>query len=70
MQMRYANFYPRPPRGGRLDFWLYGWRKDKFLSTPSARRATDMLALFIPHGELFLSTPSARRATLDPWKGE
>ena len=34
------NFYPRPPRGGRqvsLYEFSGGW---KFLSTPSARRAT------------------------------
>ena len=39
-----ANFYPRPPRGGRPDtirgkpYGLHG-----FLSTPSARRATELL---------------------------
>ena len=34
------NFYPRPPRGGRL-FGSAGWPLlDAFLSTPSARRAT------------------------------
>ena len=35
-----SNFYPRPPRGGRLTPPAdrdEGW---KFLSTPSARRAT------------------------------
>ena len=33
-------FYPRPPRGGRHNS-LNGWATDiKFLSTPSARRAT------------------------------
>ena len=34
------NFYPRPPRGGRRDAkaFVEVWRK--FLSTPSARRAT------------------------------
>ena len=79
------NFYPRPPRGGRLDGWTAGLlTKDisihalreegargaltrpvnflRFLSTPSARRATyqasDTSAL-----SKFLSTPSARRAT-------
>ena len=35
----------------------------KFLSTPSARRATGGF-LFLILGELFLSTPSARRATV------
>ena len=33
-------FYPRPPRGGR-QYWVFEGRTDrKFLSTPSARRAT------------------------------
>ena len=36
---------------------------DKFLSTPSARRATDGESLDITY-EAFLSTPSARRATV------
>ena len=34
------NFYPRPPRGGRLMGLLIHPRCLKFLSTPSARRAT------------------------------
>ena len=35
----------------------------RFLSTPSARRATGLLILFTSFKLLFLSTPSARRAT-------
>ena len=35
----------------------------KFLSTPSARRATFNRLLHLLHLKLFLSTPSARRAT-------
>ena len=35
----------------------------KFLSTPSARRATSYSAKKIPRSFIFLSTPSARRAT-------
>ena len=36
-----GNFYPRPPRGGRLT-WATDWRPSTiFLSTPSARRATN-----------------------------
>ena len=35
-----ANFYPRPPRGGRLDRIHRGLNNMAFLSTPSARRAT------------------------------
>ena len=34
-------FYPRPPRGGRLSIMGSGQGAKKFLSTPSARRATD-----------------------------
>ena len=34
------NFYPRPPRGGRLDAGKQIIMDDLFLSTPSARRAT------------------------------
>ena len=35
------NFYPRPPRGGRLNSFVEGFLKNIFLSTPSARRATE-----------------------------
>ena len=34
-------FYPRPPRGGRLPGIAVGGELTGFLSTPSARRATD-----------------------------
>ena len=34
------NFYPRPPRGGRLQVQLLSPAPKIFLSTPSARRAT------------------------------
>ena len=34
------DFYPRPPRGGRLEEWDYAEGWVLFLSTPSARRAT------------------------------
>ena len=37
---RTDNFYPRPPRGGRLAFITPDTGQSKFLSTPSARRAT------------------------------
>ena len=33
-------FYPRPPRGGRQNENKRHSRKEEFLSTPSARRAT------------------------------
>ena len=35
-----SNFYPRPPRGGRLLLYSEFQQATKFLSTPSARRAT------------------------------
>ena len=34
------DFYPRPPRGGRLQTSLCHRITSRFLSTPSARRAT------------------------------
>ena len=57
-----SDFYPRPPRGGRRRQRQSSARARKFLSTPSARRATygDDEAQSITE---FLSTPSARRAT-------
>ena len=39
----------------------------KFLSTPSARRATAEVLAFTAELERFLSTPSARRATVISW---
>ena len=58
------NFYPRPPRGGRRAWKRTIFCNGRFLSTPSARRATDHARLRAV-GEVFLSTPSARRATED-----
>ena len=55
-------FYPRPPRGGRRGKKMVGVASNKFLSTPSARRAT--CGRIRLHAVVeFLSTPSARRAT-------
>ena len=57
-----SYFYPRPPRGGRLPAASGTAYPRKFLSTPSARRATvEVISKDVVH--LFLSTPSARRAT-------
>ena len=61
LQVRY-NFYPRPPRGGRLAFAIPMSTPAIFLSTPSARRAT-LYNSDRPECHVFLSTPSARRAT-------
>ena len=55
-------FYPRPPRGGRRGAFSWLQKIYKFLSTPSARRATGRPKLH-PMSRRFLSTPSARRAT-------
>ena len=41
MRGSWKNFYPRPPRGGRLFSWLQSSSSTSFLSTPSARRATN-----------------------------
>ena len=39
------NFYPRPPRGGRRQLSNVPFAFERFLSTPSARRATDNIAV-------------------------
>ena len=59
------NFYPRPPRGGRRALRHEILRVYRFLSTPSARRATQDIMLGLSTMLIFLSTPSARRATGD-----
>ena len=59
---RPANFYPRPPRGGRPNAANLPLLSGRFLSTPSARRATTQDKIATLTAE-FLSTPSARRAT-------
>ena len=57
------HFYPRPPRGGRPRGRTSSGKSWKFLSTPSARRATLPLPRIAVAILVFLSTPSARRAT-------
>ena len=59
-----GNFYPRPPRGGRRCVLTRDYAKNKFLSTPSARRATKFTLTPKTIYNKFLSTPSARRATV------
>ena len=56
-------FYPRPPRGGRPSGFSRTLSLSRFLSTPSARRATSERRHWHIGQSLFLSTPSARRAT-------
>ena len=60
--VHHLDFYPRPPRGGRLASGITSGKKKVFLSTPSARRATQDSNDFVVR-HIFLSTPSARRAT-------
>ena len=63
MTPKQAHFYPRPPRGGRPEIMVTFGYSQKFLSTPSARRATGLRRAFTALDVAFLSTPSARRAT-------
>ena len=56
-------FYPRPPRGGRRLLHTSYLCIETFLSTPSARRATNGRPSARTAVSRFLSTPSARRAT-------
>ena len=58
-----SYFYPRPPRGGRRTCSRLRRSRTKFLSTPSARRATCGRCAAGTKALQFLSTPSARRAT-------
>ena len=53
-----SNFYPRPPRGGRLRMLLNSALISLFLSTPSARRATYFF--FIPSRLLWISIHALR----------
>ena len=62
------HFYPRPPRGGRRPHRTGPAQGNEFLSTPSARRATQPPTILRLDGS-FLSTPSARRATRLPTNG-
>ena len=39
-ELQQDDFYPRPPRGGRLYRYPMNHLFELFLSTPSARRAT------------------------------
>ena len=51
------NFYPRPPRGGRHKSQKCGIIKSKFLSTPSARRATNAQGLDLERSRYFYPRP-------------
>ena len=62
LSQAFTNFYPRPPRGGRPNVQPFRRGQHRFLSTPSARRATWLVSGDV-FAVVFLSTPSARRAT-------
>ena len=51
------NFYPRPPRGGRRSMAESCRGSARFLSTPSARRATPMTALVVGSRRYFYPRP-------------
>ena len=58
------NFYPRPPRGGRLAPPIFG-RQGVVISIHALREEGDCRADVVDvFFERFLSTPSARRATV------
>ena len=50
--LRSANFYPRPPRGGRPRIPGLPAYRQIFLSTPSARRATEMTVYYFKLWEI------------------
>ena len=52
-----SDFYPRPPRGGRLLAITPGRQMPKFLSTPSARRATGLAKYPLAGVENFYPRP-------------
>ena len=60
-----SNFYPRPPRGGRLTSAFLSRTTSNFYPRPprGGRRRHDMADIAASG---FLSTPSARRATTHP----
>ena len=56
------DFYPRPPRGGRLDGKTVVELDKLFLSTPSARRATgDNKCLIFPQFNFYPRPPRGGR---------
>ena len=57
IQYSHANFYPRPPRGGRPSLGGAAVATAKFLSTPSARRATHLPSDWFPDLRYFYPRP-------------
>ena len=60
---RKRNFYPRPPRGGRLGAPVWILAKPDFYPRPP-RGGRHLHRYAAPRMMSFLSTPSARRATI------
>ena len=65
------NFYPRPPRGGRPRAASTAVRASGFLSTPSARRATQYTKSGLSKGGISIHAlreegDIIRRASIDP----
>ena len=64
------NFYPRPPRGGRRRLLGQRFRLKLFLSTPSARRATQSRSSWLKRSRYFYPRPprGGRRSVSGPAK--
>ena len=58
-----ADFYPRPPRGGRRFIMVWRFQTSNFYPRPP-RGGRQYTNLGLSKGGEFLSTPSARRATI------
>ncbi len=66
-----GDFYPRPPRGGRRACLAYFSRANLFLSTPSARRATERtLMLLLIHTNFYPRPPRGGRPSNLPGEAE
>ena len=62
MKPSIKDFYPRPPRGGRPRMLLWPAGTYRFLSTPSARRATVKSSLeSLPHCHFYPRPPRGGR---------
>ena len=61
-----GDFYPRPPRGGRLDVLSLFGVSLRFLSTPSARRATTTTGQMIAVPDNFYPRPPRGGRRLAP----
>ena len=58
------DFYPRPPRGGRLEQTMEVFIKRKISIHALREEGDEQVQRYIDVGKKFLSTPSARRATV------